>query len=87
MSRIAAIAEFGQQIWLDNLTRDLLASGELARWIAEDAIAGVTYLDGPMGTQWVNPGDTVHWSTPANRIRGDFAGQHIYAIGRARGWW
>ncbi|MCE1182527.1 MAG: transaldolase [Rhodocyclales bacterium] len=42
MSRIAAIAEFGQQIWLDNLTRDLLASGELARWIAEDAIAGVT---------------------------------------------
>ncbi len=42
MSRIAAIAEFGQQIWLDNLTRELLASGELARWIAEDAIAGVT---------------------------------------------
>lgn len=42
MSRIAAIAPFGQQIWLDNLTRELLASGELARWIAEDAIAGVT---------------------------------------------
>ena len=52
-----------------------------------NAIAGVTYLDGPMGTQWVNVGDTVHWSTPANRIRGDFAGQWAYRIGRQRGWW
>ena len=52
-----------------------------------NAIAGVTYLDGPMGAQWVNPGDTVHWSTAANRIRGDFAGQWAYRIGRDRGWW
>lgn len=42
MSRIKAIASFGQQIWLDNLSRQLLDSGELARWISEDAIAGVT---------------------------------------------
>lgn len=42
MSRIAAIAPLGQQIWLDNLTRHLLDSGALARWIAEDRIAGVT---------------------------------------------
>ncbi|HSG24139.1 MAG TPA: transaldolase [Azonexus sp.] len=42
MSRIKAIASLGQQIWLDNLSRQLLDSGELARWIAEDAIAGVT---------------------------------------------
>jgi transaldolase len=42
MSRIAAIAPLGQQIWLDNLSRQLLESGELARWIADDAIAGVT---------------------------------------------
>jgi transaldolase len=42
MSRLARISELGQQIWLDNLTRGLLASGELARWIADDAIAGVT---------------------------------------------
>ena len=52
-----------------------------------NAIAGVTYLDGPMGTQWVNVGDTVHWSTAANRIRGDFAGQWAYRIGHQRGWW
>jgi len=42
MSRINTIAPLGQQIWLDNLSRHLLESGELARWIAEDAIAGVT---------------------------------------------
>jgi transaldolase len=42
MSRIAAISQYGQQIWLDNLSRQLLESGELARWIADDAIAGVT---------------------------------------------
>jgi transaldolase len=42
MSRIKAIAQLGQQIWLDNLSRQLLDSGDLARWIADDAIAGVT---------------------------------------------
>jgi len=42
MSRISAIAALGQQIWLDNLSRQLIDSGELARWIADDAIAGVT---------------------------------------------
>ena len=73
----------------DNPLNPLIA---VQRTLDEDsgspnAIAGVTYLDGPMGTQYVNVGDTVHWSTAANRIRGDFAGQHIYAIGRNRGWW
>ena len=42
MSRIAAVSALGQQIWLDNLSRQLIESGELARWISEDAVAGVT---------------------------------------------
>ncbi|MDR2164890.1 MAG: transaldolase [Zoogloeaceae bacterium] len=42
MSRLKEIARFGQQIWLDNLTRQLLERGTLAHWIAEDGIAGVT---------------------------------------------
>ncbi|WP_374334996.1 transaldolase [Leeia sp.] len=42
MSRIARIRELGQQVWLDNLSRELLASGQLARWINEDGVAGVT---------------------------------------------
>ena len=46
MSRLKQIAQLGQQIWLDNLTRDLLDSGQLAGWIADDAIAGVTSNQG-----------------------------------------
>lgn len=42
MSRIRRISDFGQQVWLDNLSRHLLESGQLKRWIEEDAIAGVT---------------------------------------------
>ena len=42
MNRLQAIRPFGQRIWLDNLSRDLLHSGELSRWIREDGIAGVT---------------------------------------------
>lgn len=41
-SRLKAVAELGQQIWLDNLSRELLNSGALADWIADDGIAGVT---------------------------------------------
>ncbi|MGL6070851.1 transaldolase [Craterilacuibacter sp.] len=42
MNRLQAILPFGQRIWLDNLSRELIASGELARLIADDGIAGVT---------------------------------------------
>ncbi|TCO81982.1 transaldolase [Plasticicumulans lactativorans] len=42
MSRLRRIRELGQQVWLDNLSRELLDSGALARLIAEDGVAGVT---------------------------------------------
>ena len=32
----------GQSVWLDNLSRKLVDSGELQRWVTEDAITGVT---------------------------------------------
>ena len=41
-SRLQAVADLGQQIWLDNLSRELVESGELAAWMADDAIQGVT---------------------------------------------
>ncbi|WP_207345075.1 transaldolase [Arthrobacter sp. E3] len=34
--------EFGQSLWLDNITRNLLDSGTLERYIAEDSITGLT---------------------------------------------
>ena len=36
------LAELGQSIWIDYLSRELLANGELARLISEDAVVGVT---------------------------------------------
>ena len=41
-SRIKAVAELGQQVWLDNLSRELISSGALAAWIADDGVQGVT---------------------------------------------
>ncbi|RJG27838.1 hypothetical protein D3872_00315 [Massilia cavernae] len=40
-SRLKSAAELGQQVWLDNLSRDMLDSGELARLIADDGIQGL----------------------------------------------
>ena len=42
MNPTQALARAGQSIWLDNLTRDLLTSGTLARYLAELAVTGLT---------------------------------------------
>jgi transaldolase len=36
------LAQLGQSVWIDFLSRKLLASGELARLVREDAVVGVT---------------------------------------------
>ena len=41
-SRIKAIAELGQQVWLDKLSGELISSGTLAAWIADHGVQGVT---------------------------------------------
>ncbi len=42
MNPLLAIKSYGQQIWLDNLSRTLLREGGLKRWVTEDGINGVT---------------------------------------------
>lgn len=42
MSSISEIKQFGQRIWLDNLSRTLLNEGALKQLIEQDGIAGVT---------------------------------------------
>ena len=37
MKATQRLHELGQSVWLDNITRDLLASGTLERYIAEAA--------------------------------------------------
>ena len=39
---LRTLNEFGQSVWLDFVSRDLLKSGGLARLIAEDGLRGVT---------------------------------------------
>lgn len=39
---LLTIKEYGQSIWMDNLTRDLIESGELKRIIDERGIRGIT---------------------------------------------
>lgn len=52
-----------------------------------NAVSGVRYFDGPIGQQWINTSDAVHYTVPAQRVRFDYAGQLVYGIGQARGWW
>jgi len=42
MNPLLQVRALGQQIWLDNLSRALLNEGDLARFISEDGIAGIT---------------------------------------------
>jgi len=39
---LKTLHEYGQSVWLDFLSRDLLRSGELKRLIAEDGLRGMT---------------------------------------------
>ncbi len=39
---IFAAHDHGQSIWLDNISRELLLSGELRRWVEHEGIRGVT---------------------------------------------
>jgi transaldolase len=41
-SRLHDLSARGQSVWIDYLSRDMLAQGELARMMAEDAVVGVT---------------------------------------------
>ncbi|MPV86935.1 transaldolase [Ostreibacterium oceani] len=41
-NRIADLSAFGQSIWLDNINRDMLETGELTQLIAEDDLRGIT---------------------------------------------
>ena len=42
MNATKALHQLGQSIWLDNITRSLLQSGTLARYIAEFSVTGLT---------------------------------------------
>ena len=41
-SRLHELAQLGQSVWIDSLSRGWLKTGALARWMEEDALTGVT---------------------------------------------
>ena len=41
-SRLHQVAELGQSVWIDSLSRGWLKTGSLAKWMDEDALTGVT---------------------------------------------
>jgi transaldolase len=41
-SRLHKLSALGQSVWIDYLSRDLIASGELERMMRDDAVVGVT---------------------------------------------
>ena len=41
-SRLNGLAELGQSVWIDSLSRSWLESGDLARWMTDDVLTGVT---------------------------------------------
>ena len=42
MESLLALLEHGQSYWLDNLTRDMIRDGSLARRVEQDGLRGVT---------------------------------------------
>jgi transaldolase len=42
MKPTQALDDLGQSIWLDNITRDLLDNGTLARYVDEFSVTGLT---------------------------------------------
>ena len=42
MKATQKLHELGQSVWLDNITRDLLTSGTLRRYIADLSLTGLT---------------------------------------------
>ncbi|MBI5248045.1 MAG: bifunctional transaldolase/phosoglucose isomerase [Desulfomonile tiedjei] len=42
MNHLLEIAKLGQSVWYDNLSRELLRSGELKRLVDDDGVSGVT---------------------------------------------
>src|SRR5688572_20831779 len=41
-SRLLALSQFGQSVWLDNISRGLITGGGLRRLIDEDGVRGIT---------------------------------------------
>ncbi len=42
INRLCALADYGQSVWIDFISREALSSGQLAKMVAEDGVVGLT---------------------------------------------
>ena len=76
MNPTQALARAGQSIWLDNLTRDLLTSGTLARYTAELSVTGLT-SNPTIFDQAIKSGAAYDQSIRA-RLRNGISGEQLF---------
>jgi len=57
MNQLHRLSEYGQSYWLDNLTRDMIDSGELERRVSEEDLRGVTSNPSTFSSAIINSTD------------------------------
>ncbi|MES2151727.1 MAG: transaldolase family protein [Pseudomonadota bacterium] len=67
LSRLNAVADLGQQVWLDQFSAELIHSGELASWIADDGVAGMN-VTASMFYNALRSGSSYRAALPALRL-------------------
>jgi transaldolase len=76
MNPTQALSRAGQSLWLDNITRDLLTSGTLARYISEWSITGLT-SNPTIFDQAIKKGTAYDESIRA-RLRNGLSGEKLF---------
>src|ERR1044072_4229739 len=76
MNPTQALSRAGQSIWLDNITRDLLTSGTLQRYIDELSVTGLTSTP-TIFDQAIKKG-TAYDASIAEKVRAGRSGEKLF---------
>jgi transaldolase len=76
MNPTHTLSRAGQSLWLDNLSRDLLTSGTLARYIAELSISGLT--SNPTIFNQAIKGGAAYDTSIRERLRAGLSGEKLF---------
>ncbi|MDH4022796.1 MAG: transaldolase [Gammaproteobacteria bacterium] len=76
MNRLRKLADYGQSYWMDDLSRDLLRSGELPRRIRDEGLRGIT--SNPAIFSQAIGGSTAYDEQIARGARGGLTALQIY---------
>lgn len=77
-NHLLEIKQYGQSIWMDNLTRDLIQSGELKKMVEEQGICGIT--SNPAIFEKAIAGNAIYDQAIEARIRQGLPTYEIYEL-------